>query len=116
MHVRSHHAGAAARSRAGRQGELLSERRRMSRISIKTKAELPADLRPLWEKMRAFGDFEHQAGVMAHRPPIFMHVFMLLKVHFTQAWRNALCGACNGFNDILQIDVEPEAVVRDSVQ
>jgi len=94
----------------------------MSRISIKTKAELPADLRPLWEKMRAFGDFEHQAGVMAHRPPIFMHVFMLLKVHFTQAqivemtWRNALCGACNGFNDILQIDVEPEAVVRDSVQ
>jgi len=156
----------------------------MSRISIKAKADLPADLRLLWEKMRAYGDFEHQAGVMAHRPPIFKHVwgmlteladeallpkrylelclvtasllnkctycvshhapklavaeyaiavtndwnrtpddiFMRLKAHFTQAqivemtWRTALCGACNRFNDILQIDVEPDAVVRDAAQ
>jgi hypothetical protein len=29
----------------------------MSRISIKTKADLPADLRPLWDKMRPYGDF-----------------------------------------------------------
>jgi len=183
----------------------------MARISIKAKADLPADLRLLWEKMRAYGDFEHQAGVMAHRPPIFKHVwgmlteladeallpkrylelclltasllnkctycvshhapklavagvseagaarlldyhahpeldeldklvveyaiavtndwnrtpddiFMRLKAHFTQAqivemtWRTALCGACNRFNDILQIDVEPDAVVRDAAQ
>ena len=94
----------------------------MSRISIKSKADLPADLRPLWEKMRGYGDFEHQAGVMAHRPPIFKHVFMRLKVHFTQAqivemtWRTARCGACNRFNDILQVDVEPEVVVRDAAQ
>ena len=183
----------------------------MSRISIKNKTDLPADLRPLWEKMRAYGDFEHQAGVMVHRPPIFKHVwgmlteladeallpkrylelclltaslpnkctycvshhapklavegvseagaarlldyhshreldeldklvvayaiavtndwnrtpddiFTRLKAHFTQAqiveltWRTALCGACNRFNDILQIDVAPAAVVRDAAQ
>src|SRR5262245_13997521 len=50
----------------------------MSRISIKAKADLPADLHPLWEKMRAYGDFKHQAGVMAHRPPIFKHVWGML--------------------------------------
>src|SRR5689334_3693978 len=50
----------------------------MSRISIKGKAELPADLHLLWEKMRAYGDFEHQAGAMAHRPPIFRHVWGML--------------------------------------
>jgi AhpD family alkylhydroperoxidase len=183
----------------------------MSRIGIKSKADLPADLHPLWERMRAYGDFEHQAGVMAHRPAIFKHVwgmlteladeallpkrylelclltasllnkcnycvshhapklavagvsesgaarlldyhdhpeldatdklvveyaiavtndwnrtpediFMRLKAHFTQAqivemtWRTALCGASNRFNDILQIDLEPEAVVRDAAQ
>jgi AhpD family alkylhydroperoxidase len=183
----------------------------MSRISIKSKADLPVDLQPLWEKMRAYGDFEHQAGVMAHRPAIFKHVwgmlteladeavlpkrylelclvtasllnkcsycvshhapklavagvsetgaarlldyhahpeldeldklvveyaiavtndwnrtpddiFTRLKAHFTPAqivemtWRAALCGACNRFNDILQIDVEPQAVVRDAAQ
>jgi hypothetical protein len=31
-------------------------------------------------------------------------------------WRTALCGACNRFNDILQIDVELEAVVCDAAQ
>jgi AhpD family alkylhydroperoxidase len=183
----------------------------MSRISIKSKADLPADLRPLWEEMRAYGDFEHQAGAIAHRSSIFKHVwgmltaladeallpkrylelclhttsllnrcsycvshhaprlavegfsetgaarlldyhahpeldetdklvveyaiavtndwnrtpdelFTRLKAHFTQAqivemtWRIALCGACNRFNDTLQIDIEPQAIVRGAAQ
>ena len=50
----------------------------MSRISIKTKADLPAELRPLWDKMTTYGSFENQAGVMAQRPPIFKHVWSLL--------------------------------------
>jgi uncharacterized peroxidase-related enzyme len=50
----------------------------MSRISIKSKEELPAALRPLWERMQGYGTFENQAGVMAHRPPIFKHTWSLL--------------------------------------
>ena len=50
----------------------------MSRISIKPAAEVPAELRPLWEKMQSYGNFENQAGVMIHRPPIFKHVWGLL--------------------------------------
>ena len=50
----------------------------MSRISIKTPAEVPAELAPLWEKMRGYGQFENQAGVMLHRPPIFKNVWALL--------------------------------------
>ena len=50
----------------------------MSRVSIKTKDDLPAELRPLWDKMTTYGAFENQAGVMAHRPPIFKHVWSLL--------------------------------------
>ena len=50
----------------------------MSRISIKTKQDLPQDLWPLWETMRSYGAFENQAGVMAHRPPIFKNVWGLL--------------------------------------
>ena len=50
----------------------------MSRISIKTKNDLPAALAPLWDKMTTYGAFENQAGVMAHRPPIFKHVWSLL--------------------------------------
>jgi uncharacterized peroxidase-related enzyme len=50
----------------------------MSRISIKTKSDLPAELGPLWDKMTTYGSFENQAGVMAHRPPIFKHVWSLL--------------------------------------
>jgi uncharacterized peroxidase-related enzyme len=50
----------------------------MSRISTKTKADLPTELHPLWEKMRGYGDFENQAGVMAHRPPIFKNTWMML--------------------------------------
>jgi AhpD family alkylhydroperoxidase len=50
----------------------------MARVSIKQKADLPADLQPLWERMQAYGHFEHMAGVMAHRPPVFEHVWRLL--------------------------------------
>jgi uncharacterized peroxidase-related enzyme len=50
----------------------------MSRISIKTKDDLPRELRPLWEKMQRYGQFENQAGVMAHRPPIFKNTWAML--------------------------------------
>ena len=50
----------------------------MSRVSIKTRADLPAVLQPLWDKMTTYGAFENQAGVMAHRPPIFKHIWSLL--------------------------------------
>ena len=50
----------------------------MSRVSIKTKDDLPAELQPLWDKMTTYGAFENQAGGMAHRPPIFKHVWSLL--------------------------------------
>ena len=50
----------------------------MPRVSIKTKSDLPAELRPLWDKMQEYGAFENQAGVMVHRPPIFKHMWSLL--------------------------------------
>ena len=50
----------------------------MSRIAVKTRDDLPQNLKPLWDKMTTYGAFENQAGVMAHRPPIFQHVWSLL--------------------------------------
>ena len=50
----------------------------MSRVSIKTRDDLPAELRPLWDKMTTYGAFENQAGVMAQRLPIFKHMWSLL--------------------------------------
>src|ERR1700689_2949185 len=50
----------------------------MSRVSVKTREDLPAELRPLWDTMTTYGAFENQAGVMAHRPPIFKNVWSLL--------------------------------------
>ena len=50
----------------------------MSRVSIKTRDDLPAGLKPLWDKMTTYGAFENQAGVMALRPPIFEHMWSLL--------------------------------------
>jgi uncharacterized protein (TIGR02058 family) len=50
----------------------------MSRVSIKTRNDLPEALRPLWDKMTTYGAFENQAGVMVHRPPIFQHIWSLL--------------------------------------
>jgi uncharacterized peroxidase-related enzyme len=50
----------------------------MSRVSIKTRNDLPPALQPLWDKMTTYGAFENQAGAMAHRPPIFKHMWSLL--------------------------------------
>ena len=50
----------------------------MSRIAPKTRADLPDHLKPLWDKMTTYGAFENQAGVMAHRPPIFEHAWRML--------------------------------------
>ena len=50
----------------------------MSRISIKTKEDLPQALWPLWERMQSYGAFENQAGVMAHRAPIFKNMWAML--------------------------------------
>ena len=50
----------------------------MSRISIKSKEDLPRAMWPLWEKMQSYGRFENQAGVMAHRPPIFKNTWAML--------------------------------------
>ena len=50
----------------------------MSRISVKAKEDLPKELWPLWEKMQGYGAFENQAGVMAHRPPIFRNAWLML--------------------------------------
>jgi uncharacterized peroxidase-related enzyme len=50
----------------------------MARVSLKTKDDLPAALQPLWDRMQGYGTFENQAGALAHRPPIFNHVWSLL--------------------------------------
>ena len=50
----------------------------MSRVSIKTRDDLPAELKPLWDKMTTYGAFQNQAGVMAHRLPIFKHMWSML--------------------------------------
>jgi len=50
----------------------------MSRVSIKTRDDLPQEVKPLWDKMTTYGAFENQAGVMAHRAPIFKHMWSLL--------------------------------------
>jgi uncharacterized peroxidase-related enzyme len=50
----------------------------MSRVSVRTRDDLPEALRPLWDRMKSYGDFENQAGVMAHRAPIFRNVWTLL--------------------------------------
>jgi len=50
----------------------------MSRVSIRARDDLPAELKPLWDKMTTYGAFENQAGVMAQRLPIFKHMWSLL--------------------------------------
>lgn len=50
----------------------------MSRVSIKSRTDLPDNLRPLWDKMTSYGAFENQAGVMAHRLPIFKNAWQML--------------------------------------
>ena len=50
----------------------------MSRIPPKSRADLPDSLKPLWDNMATYGAFENQAGVMAHRLPIFEHGWKML--------------------------------------
>ena len=50
----------------------------MPRITPKTREELPERLHPLWDKMRGYGDFADQAGVMAQRLPVFEHTWRML--------------------------------------
>jgi uncharacterized peroxidase-related enzyme len=50
----------------------------MARVPLKARNDLPAELQPLWDKMLGYGAFENQSGVLAHRPPIFKHVWGLL--------------------------------------
>jgi AhpD family alkylhydroperoxidase len=47
----------------------------MARISIKRREDLAEDLRPLWDRVKAYGDFENMAGAMAHRRPVFEHIW-----------------------------------------
>jgi AhpD family alkylhydroperoxidase len=50
----------------------------VSRLSTKSRNDLPPKLRSLWDKMRSYGAFENRARVMALRPAIFQHVWSLL--------------------------------------
>lgn len=50
----------------------------MSRVALKTREDLPADLQPLWDRMTTYGAFADQAGAMAQRLPVFKHVWSLL--------------------------------------
>lgn len=50
----------------------------MSRVALKTRADLPAELLPLWDRMTTYGDFADQAGAMAQRLPVFKHIWSLL--------------------------------------
>ncbi|MFT4115253.1 carboxymuconolactone decarboxylase family protein [Bradyrhizobium sp.] len=50
----------------------------MARITTKNRSDLPPELHPLWDKMKTYGPFEGQSGVMAQRLPVFEHVWRLL--------------------------------------
>lgn len=50
----------------------------MARITLKTREDLPEAMRPTWDRMKAYGTFDNMAGAMAHRRPIFEHMWQLL--------------------------------------
>ncbi|KAA0972148.1 carboxymuconolactone decarboxylase family protein [Aureimonas fodinaquatilis] len=50
----------------------------MPRVPALGRENLPEELRPLWDKMLAYGPFAGQAGVMANRLPVFEHMWKLL--------------------------------------
>lgn len=50
----------------------------MSRISAKSRDQLPENLRLLWNRIETYGDFSNQAGVMANRAPIFQRTWEML--------------------------------------
>ena len=179
----------------------------MARINYATRDKVPERLQHLYDDMAGYGPFASLVGAMAHRGPIFEHVFGMLtdlreegvlprrylelglvavsklnacdycvahhspfltvegvtpegaeaildyedhpefdaidklvveyaikvsndfnrvrdsmfdrlRTHFTEAqiveltWRIALCGAFNRFNDVLQLDIEEEALAK----
>ena len=50
----------------------------MARVTLKRRDDLPHHLRPLWDRMIAYGPFEGQSGAMANRLPVFEHMWRLL--------------------------------------
>lgn len=50
----------------------------MARVTLKRRDDLPDHLRPLWDRMIAYGPFEGQSGAMANRLPVFEHMWRLL--------------------------------------
>lgn len=50
----------------------------MSRITRKSRQDLPPELHPLWDRMLSYGDFADQSGVMAQRLPIFAQTWGML--------------------------------------
>ena len=50
----------------------------MPRISYAKKENIPNDLHHLFDEMSSYGPFGNLVAAMAHRPPIFKHVFGML--------------------------------------
>lgn len=50
----------------------------MSRISAKSREQLPTELQPLWDRIESYGDFGSQIGVMAQRVPVFQRTWQML--------------------------------------
>jgi uncharacterized peroxidase-related enzyme len=50
----------------------------MARISYVSRDTVPARLQHLYDGMATYGPFASLVGAMAHRPPIFEHVFGML--------------------------------------
>ena len=76
--LRPHHAGAAARPPARGQGELLDEDEACRAFPSRRKKTSRRRCGPCGRRCRSYGAFENQAGVMAHRPPIFKNTWAML--------------------------------------
>ena len=50
----------------------------MARISYASRETVPARLQHLYDGMATYGPFASLVGAMAHRPPIFEHIFGML--------------------------------------
>ena len=48
---------------------------KMARISYRDRDDVPTQLQHLFDDMSTYGPFGSLVGAMAHRPPIFEHVF-----------------------------------------
>jgi hypothetical protein len=72
-------------------------------------------LGPLWDKMMAYGSFENQAGVMAHRPPIFKpskHVWSILRTKPCRRGSISASSGVRGFQHIAQTSSTPRSNLR----